>query len=559
MMQWKLICGVALVTLGIAGQWLVLDSTPASPAAAEVSKPSTQPAVLTPPQPQPPVTGGSGLVAHYPLDGNLSDASGNAHHGVMSAGAAMFGVDRKGVAGGALSLDGTAHVQVNAGAGDFNFNASTSWSVSAWVRPADITAVGGILSQRKVSDGSVYYQMGLRNSRLSGESPPLNPVAIGNSGALLGGAGEWKHVMCVYDRAASGKISRYINGVLVDEMGMNAPNGVSATACDQFLLGANSVTQPGAWVARESRRRWGAAASSADGTRLAMAVWPGQIYTSTDSGVTWTPREFSRKWWSLASSADGLKLVAGVIGGQIYTSTDAGETWTARAVEFSWNSVASSADGTKLVAVAHGDKIYTSSDSGVTWVTRETNRPWNKVASSADGTKLVAGVLNGKLYTSADSGVTWIEREVDSANPVSRDWTGLASSADGTKLAVCAWPGQIYTSTDSGATWTARASVRNWNTIACSADGARLVAVVYGGQIHASTDSGVTWTASEPNRNWGTVVSSADGFNLMATVADGQIYTYSTRSTAGFGGLMDEVRVYNRAFSAAEVRELCDR
>jgi len=46
----------------------------------------------------------------------------------------------------------------------------------------------------------------------------------------------------------------------------------------------------------------------------------GQIYTSTDSGVTWTARESSRDWSSVASSADGSKLVAGVNNGQLYTS-----------------------------------------------------------------------------------------------------------------------------------------------------------------------------------------------------------------------------------------------
>ena len=38
----------------------------------------------------------------------------------------------------------------------------------------------------------------------------------------------------------------------------------------------------------------GRRASSADGTKLAVAVNNGQIYTSTDSGVTWTPRENNR-------------------------------------------------------------------------------------------------------------------------------------------------------------------------------------------------------------------------------------------------------------------------
>jgi len=92
------------------------------------------------------------------------------------------------------------------------------------------------------------------------------------------------------------------------------------------------------------------------------AVLNGQIYTSTDSGVTWTPRESSRGWQSVASSADGTKLVAveeaGQNGGRIYTSTDSGVSWTPRESNRIWTSVASSADGFKLVAVVGSNETY---------------------------------------------------------------------------------------------------------------------------------------------------------------------------------------------------------
>ena len=75
------------------------------------------------------------------------------------------------------------------------------------------------------------------------------------------------------------------------------------------------------WTPRESNRNWRSVASSANGSKLVAALFGGQIYTSTDSGVTWTPRESNRDWLSCASSADGSMLAAGVInGGQLYTS-----------------------------------------------------------------------------------------------------------------------------------------------------------------------------------------------------------------------------------------------
>ena len=106
------------------------------------------------------------------------------------------------------------------------------------------------------------------------------------------------------------------------------------------------------WTARDSARQWWGVASSSDGTKLVAAVDGGQIYTSTDSGVTWTPRDSARNWYGVASSSDGTKLVAAVYGGQIYTSTDSGATWTPRDSVRNWWGVASSSDGTKLVAVS---------------------------------------------------------------------------------------------------------------------------------------------------------------------------------------------------------------
>ncbi len=277
------------------------------------------------------------------------------------------------------------------------------------------------------------------------------------------------------------------------------------------------------FIARAVTQNWWSIASSTDGMKLAaVAATSGQIYTSTDSGVTWTARESLRDWRGIASSADGVKLVAVAQNGQIYTSTDSGVTWTPRDSSRVWTDVASSADGTKLVAVGQNERIYTSTDSGVTWTPRDSSRAWGDVASSADGTKLVAVVIGGQIYTSTDSGVTWIARDSN------RNWVNITSSADGTKLATVVQGGQIYTSTDSGVTWIARNSVRVWRGIASSADGTKLVASVYGGFLFTSTDSGVTWTARESSRNWRGIASSADGTKLATVVANGQIYTSNT-------------------------------
>lgn len=278
------------------------------------------------------------------------------------------------------------------------------------------------------------------------------------------------------------------------------------------------------FIARASTsQNWWGITSSADGSKLAAVVaTSGQIYTSTDSGLTWTARESLRDWRGIASSADGVKLAAVAQGGQIYTSTDSGVTWVPRESVRAWTSVASSADGSKLVATVNNGQIYTSIDSGVTWTARDSDRAWYHVASSADGVKLVAATVGAQIYTSTDSGATWIARDSN------RNWVNVASSADGAKLVAVEQGGQIYTSIDSGVTWTARDSVRVWRGVASSADGTKLVASAFGGALFTSIDSGLTWIRKDSTRNWREVTSSADGSKIAAVVQNSQIYTSNT-------------------------------
>lgn len=200
------------------------------------------------------------------------------------------------------------------------------------------------------------------------------------------------------------------------------------------------------WAGRAATTTWYSAAASADGTKLIAAGY--FIYTSTNSGVSWTQQSLLGD--AVASSADGTKLVAAAYPGQIYTSADTGETWTPHESERNWSSVASSADGSKLVAVVEGGQIYTSTDSGATWTPRESNRNWVSVASSADGCKLIAADngnhRGGRLYTSTDSGLTW------APSGDVNDWSAVASTTDGQRLVATVWNGDIYVSTAGSTT-----------------------------------------------------------------------------------------------------------
>ena len=64
--------------------------------------------------------------------------------------------------------------------------------------------------------------------------------------------------------------------------------------------------------------------------------YPGQLYTSADSGGRWTAATSApaAQWGGVASSSDGVKLLAAQLynssggPGQLYTSASSGGSWT---------------------------------------------------------------------------------------------------------------------------------------------------------------------------------------------------------------------------------------
>jgi hypothetical protein len=315
------------------------------------------------------------------------------------------------------------------------------------------------------------------------------------------------------------------------------------------------ISLPGSsWTARDSNREWTCVASSADGTKLVAGTNGGQLYTSTDSGITWTPRENTRNWAGVASSADGSKLVGVANNGQIYTSIDSGLTWTARATVHAWTCVASSSDGSKLVAGVGGGKIYTSTDSGVSWTERlpAINHSWSSVASSSDGTIIVAVAVGGGIYRSANSGVNW--GRVDGMGD--NQWKAVAASSNGAVMVGVS--DRIYVSNNGGGTWVAQFGTGSWNGVACSADGKKMVAVS-ASAVHTSTDSGYTWVTRDGVSSSGftgqCVASSADGTKLVAGSAGGPnggpIFTSTTATTSGSTGFLS-----GGQFSAVELQHI---
>jgi hypothetical protein len=334
-----------------------------------------------------------------------------------------------------------------------------------------------------------------------------------------------------------------------------------------------------------------------DGSAFVVAVLGGDIYTSTNDGVSWTDRASAGiRYWNGLSTQDGVHIAAAVSGGfgnfgDIYTSSNGGTTWTDQTTAGTrgWNGVTISSDGTKLVGVVSTGYIYTSANGGTTWATSTAagSHNWQYLSASRDGTKLAVSTGDGTadIYTSTDSGATWVDRLSDANNrsnstAVSYDgstvvaangdisvsinaganwtlapeveayheWKGIAGSSDGTKLVAIEHNGYLYTSTDSGTTWTQHKGpgIQDWLSVTSSADGTRLAAGTDGTDIWTSSDSGATWTdrSSAGVGIWQSITSSADGSKLAAvdnqpggdvhTSTDGGVtWTNHTSATGG--------------------------
>ena len=256
--------------------------------------------------------------------------------------------------------------------------------------------------------------------------------------------------------------------------GVGAGGWIIAQNTNQMIAAGNlsDSSRPKLGSQRLPPLNWSAIASSADGTKLVAAVNGGYIYTSTNSGATWTQQNGSN------SAVIGLPspllpmepnswrqsvipFTHASQTGDIYTSTDSGVTWTpaAAAAACNWSSVASSADGTKLVAAVIWH-VYVSSNAGANWPIGG----WDaaRLGFVLDFRRLFGG------WNQSGGGGRAAARFTPPPTPAAQldtthqqrlhDWTAVASSADGSRLVAAASSGQIYISTDSGVTWMAQNS-----------------------------------------------------------------------------------------------------
>ncbi len=160
-------------------------------------------------------------------------------------------------------------------------------------------------------------------------------------------------------------------------------------------------------------------AVSADGAKLAVADFYGDIRMSSDGGVSWKTATTlgQHNWKAIVSSSDGLKIAACTeYDDYIYISSNGGEVWQqcADLGAKSWEDIAISSDGMNIFAISSdNDKIiYKSGDGGISWT--EKTIPYNvlgkkAVAVSSDGQTIIFAPSVGYLFLSINGGLNWSE------------------------------------------------------------------------------------------------------------------------------------------------------
>lgn len=184
------------------------------------------------------------LVAHWPLDSNPSDATGNGHDGTIDGSAVAFGTAGANAStGNAATFSGNGHLDVPwAEALNPGLQApdgSGSFTVALWARP---TTVGGShrspFTSREDNGGSVngpiiYIEPNGNWSFWAGNNGPSgawNPIPAGPAIADT-----WVHVAIVYDADTLTR-KMYLDGVEV----INQSGGISANAVRDLHIGGGA-------------------------------------------------------------------------------------------------------------------------------------------------------------------------------------------------------------------------------------------------------------------------------------------------------------------------------
>ena len=166
----------------------------------------------------------NGLVAYYPFNGNVNDASGNGNNGVLNAGAS-YSTNRLGTANAAYVFDGSQGISVP---NSISLNTGNQLTLSAWIN----FGLGGSFNPRIISkNGGQGYQL-LTLGTGSQRQISFYAEAASDTTVQAVNADEWVCLTATFDGTNA---SIYINGLLDSSA---AGSGVFSNAND-LAIGEN--------------------------------------------------------------------------------------------------------------------------------------------------------------------------------------------------------------------------------------------------------------------------------------------------------------------------------
>jgi len=170
------------------------------------------------------LAGPPNVLAHYPLDGNADDESGNGHGGTI-VGTVTPDTDRYGNASGAMRFNGTGYIDVGTG-----LKVPFPITVAAWVK-LDQSGVHEIFKNDRQTGDDWYHGVGVAvaNGTVhafvgSGFASPSTRKTKTTNEAVVP-TGEWCHIAVVFHE--HNNIQLYVDGV--ERPGTYGGNGTGMT------------------------------------------------------------------------------------------------------------------------------------------------------------------------------------------------------------------------------------------------------------------------------------------------------------------------------------------
>ena len=242
-----------------------------------------------------------------------------------------------------------------------------------------------------------------------------------------------------------------------------------------------------------------------------------------------------------APTADALNLFGLVDTGELYRSTNGGVTWTPHATLAVRDAVGllASANASDLVIVTRSGAVYRSANGGANWGAFGTITASDVVAFTIlPNSNVLALTESGSVLQSTDNGNSFKGlATVTASNCVS-----LVRGPLG-RLFVLTRTGEVYQSLDNGANWTPIGAIAVSNAISLNRRIAEIFILTETGEIYRSLNYGASWlpvgaiTAS----NMSAMVSS--GGMILASARTGEVYQSAAGTTWSAIGAVNQLNV----------------